>query len=313
MLMFLLRRIASGLAMLLVITALAFSLLYLASGDVASRILGPTATQDQVNQMSEQLGLDRPLWIRYPEWLILAIQGDLGRSWFTSELVADSIGSRVAVTLSLVIPATILIGLISAFLGVAAAIYRGWIDKVVQFVGVVGFAIPSFLIALGLVILFAVQLQWLPATGFVPLSESVTGWLAATLLPVTALVIHGVAGTAQQVRGAVIDTLQQDYVRTLRSRGLRSRTIIYGHVLRNAGGPGLAVLALQFVGLLGGAVIVEQLFALPGLGQLAVSATTRGDLPQVMGVVIVIVIIVLLVNLLIDIAQGWLNPKVRIS
>jgi peptide/nickel transport system permease protein len=313
MIAFLVRRVISGIAMLLVITALAYTLLFFSSGSVASRILGPSASSEQIDQLTEQLGLNRPLIVRYPEWLLQALQGDLGRSWFTSELVSATIGGRVAVTLSLVIPATILIGIISALLGIAAAVYRGWVDKVVQFVGVVGFAIPSFLIALGLVILFAIQLKWLPATGFVPISVSFTGWLAAVLLPVAALVIHGVAGTAQQVRGAVIDTLEQDYVRTLRSRGLRSGNIVFGHVLRNAGGPGLAVLALQFVGLLGGAVIVEQLFALPGLGQLAVSATTRGDLPQVMGVVVVVVIIVLIVNLLIDIAQGWLNPKVRIS
>jgi peptide/nickel transport system permease protein len=132
-------------------------------------------------------------------------------------------------------------------------------------------------------------------------------------LPIAALAIGAIAAVAQQVRGSVVDAMSRDYVRTLRSRGLSSNSVIYKHVLRNAGGPALAVLAVQFIGLLGGAVIVEQVFALPGMGQLTVSATTQGDIPVVMGVVIAFAVIVLIVNLLIDLAQAALNPKVRLS
>ncbi len=128
-----------------------------------------------------------------------------------------------------------------------------------------------------------------------------------------ALSIGGIAGVAAQVRGSVIDALRQDYVRTLRSRGLSERSVVYKHVLRNAAGPALSVLAVQFVGLLGGAVIVEQIFALPGLGQVAVGATSAGDMPVVMGLVVAVTVIVVLVNLAVDLAQGWLNPKVRLS
>jgi peptide/nickel transport system permease protein len=178
---------------------------------------------------------------------------------------------------------------------------------------VLGFAIPGFLIALALVIIFAINLHWFKPTGYVPFTDSPSGWLSTVTLPIIALAIGSIAGVTQQIRGSVIDALRQDYVRTLRSRGLSSGRVIYKHVLRNAGGPALAVLAVQFVGLLGGAVIVEQIFAIPGLGQVSVSATTQGDIPLVMGLVVVTAIIVVVVNLLIDLLQGWLNPKVRLS
>jgi len=183
----------------------------------------------------------------------------------------------------------------------------------VQFLSLVGFAVPGFLIALVLVLVFAVNLGWFKATGFTPITTSVSGWLSSVILPITALSIGAIATVAQQVRGSVLDATSRDYVRTLRSRGLSERSVVYKHVLRNAGGPALAVLAVQFVGLLGGAVIVEQIFAIPGMGQLSVRATTLGDIPVVMGLVIAFAIIVVVVNLLIDLAQAALNPKVRLA
>ena len=167
-----------------------------------------------------------------------------------------------------------------------AARRGGWVDGVVQFIAVVGFAVPGFLIALYLVLWFAIDLGWFRATGYVPIGESFTGWLSSVTLPIAALSLSAIAAVAQQVRGSVIDATSRDYVRTLRARGLSTNRVVYKHVLRNAGGPALAVLAVQFVGLLGGAVIVEQVFALPGIGQLTVSATSSGDIPVVMGVVV---------------------------
>ncbi|WP_205855827.1 ABC transporter permease, partial [Phytoactinopolyspora endophytica] len=154
--------------------------------------------------------------------------------------------------------------IIAVGLGVLAAVRRGWIDRFVQFFSVLGFAIPGFLIALGLVLLFAINLGIFKATGYVSLSTSFSGWLTSVTLPIAALAIGAIGAVAQQVRGSVIDALQRDYVRTLRSRGLGFRRVVVKHVLRNAGGPALAVLAVQFIGLLGGAVIVEQIFAIPG-------------------------------------------------
>jgi peptide/nickel transport system permease protein len=183
----------------------------------------------------------------------------------------------------------------------------------VQVFSVLGFAIPGFLIALYLVLIFAINLHWFKATGYVPMTESFTGWLSSVILPIAALSFGAIAAVTQQIRGSMIDGMSRDYVRTLRSRGLDTRSVVYKHALRNAGGPALAILAVQFIGLLGGAVIVEQIFALPGMGQLTVQAGLQGDIPVMMGLVVATAVIVIIVNLLIDLAQAALNPKVRLS
>jgi peptide/nickel transport system permease protein len=310
---FIVRRLISGAVLLFLISTIAYVLLYLGGGDIARRILGETATAQTVADKAHVLGLDRPLFVQYFDWLGHALSGNLGESWFTGQPVTVAITTRVSVTLSLVIGATVLIAIISVLLGVWAAVRRGGIDRVVQFISVLGHAVPNFLLALGLVIVFALNLKWFKPTGYVNFADSTSGWLATVTLPIIALAIGGIAGVTQQVRGSVIDALRQDYVRTLRSRGLPRGRVIFKHVLRNAGGPALAVLSLQFVGLLGGAVIVEQIFAIPGLGQVAVTATSQGDVPLVMGLVLATAIIVVIVNLVIDLLQGWLNPKVRLS
>jgi peptide/nickel transport system permease protein len=164
-----------------------------------------------------------------------------------------------------------------------------------------------------LVIVFAINLGWFNATGYVTVAISPAGWVASVTLPIIALSLATIATVTQQIRGSVLDAMTRDYVRTLQTRGLNSRTIVLQHVLRNAGGPALAVLAVQFIGLLGGAIVIEQIFALPGIGQLTVQATTLGDIPVVMGVVMITAIIAVIVNLAIDLAQAALNPKVRLS
>lgn len=313
MLAFILRRLLSGVILIAVISFLAFVLLFAGGGDIARRILGENATAETVAKKTEELGLDQPLLAQYGEWVTGALTGSLGRSWFTGELVSTSVGNRLAVTLSIVIGATLLSAVVAVVLGVLAARRGGWIDGSVQVVSLVGFAIPGFLIALGLVLVFAINLGWFKATGYIPVTTSFVGWLSSVTLPIIALSIGAIAVVAQQVRGSVIDAMSRDYVRTLRARGLATNAVVYRHVLRNAGGPALAVLAVQFIGLLGGAVIVEQVFAIPGMGQLTVRATTLGDIPVVMGVVIAFAVIVVIVNLLIDLAQAALNPKVRLS
>lgn len=313
MLTFILRRLFSGVVLIAVISFLAFVLLYAGGGDIARRILGENATAETVAKKTEELGLNRPLLAQYGDWVVSAITGNLGRSWFTGELVSVSVSGRLAVTLSLVLGATIVSAVLAVVLGVLAARRGGIIDGAVQFLSLVGFAVPGFLIALLLVLVFAINLGWFKATGYVPITTSPSGWIASVTLPVVALSLGAIATVAAQVRGSVIDAMSRDYVRTLRSRGLGMGSVIYKHVLRNAGGPALAVLAVQFVGLLGGAVVVEQIFAIPGMGQLSVRSTTLGDVPVVMGLVIAFAIIVVIVNLLIDLAQAALNPKVRLS
>jgi len=313
MLRFIIRRLAGGAALLLAISTLAFFLLYLGAGDIGRRILGATASADTVALKNEQLGLNEPLVSRFLSWLGHAVTGDLGSSWFTNQPVIDAISSRLVVTISIVIGATVVSAIIATVIGVWAARTRGIIDRSVQTISVLGFAVPGFLIAIALVNIFAFGLHWFRATGYVPITDDFGGWVASVTLPVVALAIGSIAAIAQQVRGSVIDALRQDWVRTLRSRGLSENRIVFKHVLRNAGGPALAVLAVQFIGLLGGAVIIEQIFAIPGLGQVSVTATTQGDVPLVMGLVLATGTIVVIVNLVIDLLQGFLNPKARVS
>lgn len=313
MLTFIARRIGMGILLVFAISVVTFTLLYAGGGDIARRIVGQNATEEAVAQRAEELGLNQPLAVQYWEWLTGALTGDLGRSWFAGQLVSVSVSGRLAVTLSLVIGATLLSAIVAVIIGILAARRGGWIDSMVQLLAVIGFAIPGFVIALYLVLIFSIELGWFRATGYVPLGRSLSGWMASVTLPIVALSVSAVAAVAQQVRGAVLDALSRDYVRTLRSRGLSERRVVYKHVLRNASGPALAILAVQFIGLLGGAVVVEQVFAIPGLGQLTVQATTQGDMPVVMGVVIATAVIVVIVNLLIDLAQAALNPRIRLS
>lgn len=310
---FILRRLAAGVVVLGAISFLTYFLLYFSSANIARNILGEYASQEQVHAKEIALGLDQPLLPRFFGWAGHALTGDFGTSWFTSQSVVSAISERLPVTLTLVITAILCIAVLATLLGMGAAVKRGWIDKVVQTGAVIGDAIPGFVLAIVLVTIFAIQLKIFPATSNIAPDAGASAWVASLTLPVIALVINGVTSGAQQIRSAVIKQLEKDYVRTLRSRGISEREILFKHVLRSAAPAGLTVLSLQFVGMLGGVVIIEQIFALPGMGALAVQSTTQGDIPLVMGVVLYTVIIVIIVNLLVDLINGWLNPKVRVS
>ncbi len=312
MLGFLLRRLGAAAILVFVLTSLTFVLVFSSAQNAARNILGESASQEQVDALNRELGLDQPLLVQYTTWFGKAVSGNLGKSWTSNEQVTSAIASRLPVTLSMVITAITVMTIISVLLGVAAAVYGGWLDRVIQFISVLGFSLPNFWIALILVLTFAVSLRWFPATGYVPLTRSVGGWASSLALPVAALVVGGIASAAQQVRGAVIDVLEQDYIRTLRARGVAPRSILFRHALRNATPPALTVISLQFIALLSGAVIIERVFAIPGMGSLTVDASLSGDTPVIMGIVIVLVLLVSLVNLLIDLANAWVNPKVRL-
>ncbi len=313
MLAFIARRLISGALLLLVISSLAYFLMFFSSSNIAINILGDSATIEQLQAKEVELGLDRPILDRYLEWLGASVQGDLGVSWFTQEPVLSALLSRLPVTLTLVIATIILTAIVATILGMAAAVKGGIIDRTVQVLGIAGFAVPNFVIAIFLVTVFAIQLFLFPATGWVPFEEDPVLWFQSLVLPVSAILIGAVASSAAQIRSAVKAVLEKDWVRTLRSRGISEREILTKHVRRAAAPAGLTILSLQFVGMLGGAVIIEQIFALPGMGFLALQSTGVGDTPVVMGVVVVTVIIVILVNLIVDLANGWLNPKVRVK
>ncbi|PRA79738.1 ABC transporter permease [Microbacterium sp. MYb66] len=310
---FIARRLGASVVLLFVTALLTFVLLSIPNQDVGRQLLGINASQAAIDSKNAQLGLDRPILIRFFDWLAHAMQGDLGRSWFSSEQVTIAIGNRLPVTLSLVIGVTLVTAVVGYLLGVWAGVRRGRIDRFVQIFSVAGYALPGFLVTIVIVIVFAVQLRWFPAIGYIPITQSFTGWLSTITLPVIALSISAVAGIAQQVRSSVIEVVRSDYIRTLQTRGLPPRRILFRHVLRNASAPALTVLGMQFVGLLGGAVIVEQIFGLPGIGSMAIQYTTRGDIPIIMGLVMLSAIGVVIVNLLVDLGIGWLLPKARVS
>ncbi|MDR6989193.1 peptide/nickel transport system permease protein [Paenarthrobacter nitroguajacolicus] len=311
---FLSRRLISAILLAFVVTSVTFVLIFSNGPSIARAVLGQNATPEQVGKKATELGLDQPALGQFWEWLMTLITGGgVGRSFYTNEPVVSMMSSRVPVTLSIVVSAVILTAVLSAVVGVVAAVRGGWVDRGLQFFAILGVAIPNFVVAIVLILVFAIGLKMFPATGYVPVTTSVNKWLLSLALPVTAVVIGAIGGTAQQFRGTVSDVLKQDFVRTLRARGIPARTVIARHVLRNAAGPGLISLGLQTIGLFGAVVIIEQVFAIPGIGNLTVSSSLSGDIPVVMGCVLFTVGVVVVVNLLTDLATAWLNPKVRNS
>lgn len=310
---FLFKRLISGVLLLFAISSLSFFMIYASSTSIAVSILGEGATPDQIKQKSHELGLDQPILTRFFKWLGQALQGNFGTSWTNNDSVISEIMRRLPVTLSLVLIAIAIAAILATTLGVLAAIKGGVVDRIVQLLAVAGFAIPGFIIAIILVTFLAVKAHIFPATGWVAFSENPANWAKSITLPIISLVVATMTSSAQQIRSAVKSVLERDFIRTLTSRGISRREIIIKHVLRAAAPAGLTVLSLQFVGMLGGTVIVEKIFALPGMGDLVINATASGDTPLVMGIVVYTVIIVIVVNLAVDLINGWLNPKVRVK
>lgn len=307
------RRIGAGLVLIACASFIVFALMLANSENVARNILGDEASLAQLAAKKVELGLDNPLLLQYGQWLFNAVQGDLGKSWFNAESVGYLLLNRIPVTLSIAVGTVVASTLVSLIMGVAAAVYRGWLDRVLQIISVVGLVFPGFWLALVMIVKISIEWGLVPATGYIAFAQSPFGWMQSLLLPVFSLAIGAVAGLSQQVRSATIGVLEMDFVRTLRSRGLSETSVLFRHVLRNAAPPTLTVLSLNFIGLMSGAVMIEQVFALPGLGSIAVEATGVGDIPIVVGAVVISVVIVVIVNLVIDLINGWLNPKVRLS
>lgn len=312
MLLSLLKSLVRAIGVLLLVSFATFSLMFSNGTGIARSVLGLTATDEQVQAEVARLGLDRPLVVQYIDWLSGAVRGDLGSSYLTGQSVTDALSSRVPVTLSLILITLLITTVISVLLGVTAALYGGWIDRLVQFISVLGAAVPPFIVAIGLVFAFAIAVPYFPATGYIEATDSVQGWIWALTLPVLALIVGSVANAAAQFRGAVADTLSRDFVRTLRARGIPESQLVFRHVLRNAAGPGLVALGLLTLGLFGGTLFIEEVFALPGVGQLANLSAQAGDVPMVMGTVIFVIVLVLVVNFLTDLLSAALNPKARI-
>lgn len=295
----------------LIVSMLTFVLASLVPGDAARTILGQEATPEAVDALRAELGLDLPLHEQYLRWLGGVVHGDFGSSITTRGAVATEIANRIEPTVSLLLGSFVLTVVLGVGLGVLSAIKGGRLGRFVDVASLLGLAIPGFWLGLVLQQLFAVRLPLFPATLYVGFGQSVPGWFASLVLPVVTLAITAAAGLAKQTRTGVLDELDRDYVRALRSRGVSERRVILLHVLRNAAGPIITVMGLIFIGLVGGAVLIETVFVLPGLGGLIVSATRSHDIPMIQGVTVIISVLVLVVNLVIELCYSLLNPKVR--
>lgn len=308
---FILQRVAAAIVLIVVVSFVAFTLTWFSPGDPARTILGDSATPELLAAKRTELGLDQNVFAAYANWAGGALTGNLGTSWFSSRPVGESIATRLPVTITIAVLAIILSGILGIALGLWAASRRGAVDNAIRPLAVLGYAVPNFIVAIVLVSIFAINLRLLPATGWVDFSTDPAAWARSIVLPVAALSVAAIAAVAQQMRNAAIATLQQDYVRTLRGRGLGGASIYLKHVLRNSAPVALTILSLQFIGLLSGAVVIEYVFGLPGIGSLSVGAALQGDQPVIQGAVVTVVIVVVVVNLIVDLAYTWLNPKVR--
>lgn len=305
------RRLVLAIPLLFVVSALSFVLVSLTPGDAARQILGASATPTQYAALRHGLGLDTPLYQQYGNWVRHAVTGDLGTSLFTNESVTQALNSRLPVTLSLVVGSVALSALCGVALGVLSAIRGGVVGRAVDAFGLVMFALPAFWVGAELISLLAVKVRAFPATGYVPLEQSPSGWLRSLVLPILSLVLGGVAAVAKQTREAMSEVLGTEYVRMSWASGVSGASVYFRHALKNVSPRVITVLGLQAVSLLGATIVVETIFALPGLGSYAVSASLQHDLPVVQGVAVYFTGMVVVVNLVIDLAYTWLNPRMR--
>ncbi len=305
-------RVVGIVPILLIVSFLTFTMLHMVPGDIRDRILGVDATAEQFEALGEKLGLNDPFLVQYGRWLYRAVQGDLGTSAYNSQRVTDAVLDTLPVTLSLTFGGVFVAVLIGVPAGVYAGLHRGsLVDRTAVLLATVGQALPNFWLAMLLVIPFALWWRILPATGFTPPTESVGAWLQSIMLASIALGTSASAALARQTRGGIIDVLQQDYIRTARAKGLSDQVVTFKHALKNAAIPVITTIGFQVNGLLGGALIVEQVFGLNGFGSLAIDAVRTQNIPMMQGVVIMGTLVIVSVNILVDVAYGFVNPKVR--
>jgi peptide/nickel transport system permease protein len=311
MLRMLLRRLALSIPLLFIVTILTFVVTGLAPGSAAATILGTSATPAKIAALNRSLGLDQPIIVQYWHWLVNAVQGNLGVSTFTAEPVTAILANGLPVTLTLIAGAVLVAVVLGVPLGVLSARRAKSGGQIVDALSLVGFAVPNFFLGLVLGFVFSNVLEILPASGWVDPSDSVTGWLASIVLPVATIGIPGAALIARQTRQGMLEVLGRDYIRSLRARGLSENSIIYKHALRNAMGNVVTLLGLFIVGLLLGTTLVETVFAMQGIGTIAVNATTQHDLPVLEGASLYFTFVVIVAFLAVDLVRAWLNPKLR--
>jgi peptide/nickel transport system permease protein len=306
------RRILATIPVVLFVALFVFSLLYIAPGDPAAIIAGDQATPADVERIRASLGLDRPFVIRFGEWLWRVLHGDLGTSIFTNLPVSHMIAQRIEPTLSLMVLTLILSLSLAIPMGVVAAWKHGTlIDRLVMMTAVFGYSTPVFVIGYLLAYLFALKLDWLPVQGFTPISHGFWPFLRNLILPSVALGLIYMALIARITRATMLDVLSQDYVRTAKAKGVGQHGVLFIHALKNAAVPIVTIVGIGFAALIGGAVVTESVFAIPGLGRLTVDAILRRDYPVIQGVVLMFSCVYVLVNLAVDLLYTLFDPRIR--
>lgn len=309
---YVLRRLLLTLPVLLGISVVVFLIMKLMPGDAILARLGTEATPELIQRFRDQHGLDRPVLIQLWEWLVRVATLDFGVSMVTGRSVIESIATRLPATLELTFAATVLALGIGVPLGVAAALWRGRVvDFLVRTVSILGLSIPNFWLALLLTLWFALQLRWLPATGYSSWFDDPAMHLRYVTLPAFTLGVGMAAVIARYVRSSMLDVLRLDYVRTATGKGLGRTAVVLRHALRNALLPVTTVVGIQIGALIGGTVIIEDIFAWPGMGRFALQAIYERDYPVIQTVVLVVASFYVIINLLVDLAYAWLDPKIR--
>jgi len=309
---YIVRRILATIPVMAVVAVFVFALLYLSPGDPAAIIAGDTATVDDIVRIRAKLGLDQPVYIQFGGWVWRLLQGDLGISIFTNLPVSKLVEQRLEPTVALTITTLIVSVLAAIPTGVLAAWKAGsWIDRLVMVFAVLGFSVPVFVLAYMLIFVFAIWADLLPVQGYVSITAGFWPFLSHIILPSTALGMVFAALIARITRASMLDVLAQDYIRTAQAKGLSSEKVLIGHALKNAAVPIVTIIGIGVALLIGGVVVTETVFAIPGLGRLTVDAILRRDYPIIQGIILIFSAAYVLVNLLVDLSYTLIDPRIR--
>jgi peptide/nickel transport system permease protein len=312
MLAFIVRRLLSTVMVMTTVAVFIFLLLHLSPGDPAAIIVGDNATQVQIDAVRKQLGLDDPLAVQFVRWVGGVLRGDLGISIFSHEPVNKLIGQRIEPTVSLATTTLLLAVVIAVSFGVLAAWKAGtWIDRIVMVLSVVGFSVPVFVVGYLLIYLFSIKLGWLPVQGYAPIADGLVPWIRHLILPSIALGLAYVALIARITRTTMLDVLSEDYMRTARAKGVATGPMLMKHALKNAGVPIVTVIGIGVALLIGGVVITETVFNIPGIGRLVVDAISQRDYPIIQGVTLIFSGVYVIVNLIVDLSYTVIDPRIR--
>jgi peptide/nickel transport system permease protein len=309
---YIVRRILATIPVMAVVAIFVFALLYLSPGDPAAIIAGDTATVEDIVRIRAKLGLDEPVYIQFGSWVWRLLQGDLGISIFTNLPVSKLIEQRLEPTVALTITTLIISVLAAIPMGVLAAWKAGsWIDRVVMVFAVLGFSVPIFVLAYMLIFVFAIWADLLPVQGYVSIASGFWPFLSHMILPSAALGMVFAALIARITRASMLDVLAQDYIRTAQAKGLGSQQVLIGHALKNAAVPIVTIIGIGVALLIGGVVVTETVFAIPGLGRLTVDAILRRDYPIIQGIILIFSGAYVLINLLVDLSYTLIDPRIR--